>query len=70
MSGEQSYEIVPAEGGAWLYTTQYNEEFVEQMKEEIPPAHRGWKEEKGAWWVNEDWLELAEDIASRHYKEG
>lgn len=65
-----SYEIEPGDGGVWIHTTKFVEEFKDEIKDEIPAANRKWDDDKEAWWVDEDWQEAAEEIAARHYDEG
>jgi hypothetical protein len=44
---------------------RYKEEFVEELKDKIPPDEREWNGE--GWWVSDGWLYEAREIAFRHY---
>ena len=59
------FEIRPTGSGILIYTSGYNEAFVEELKSTIPPEKRSWTGE--AWWVHEEWADEAGEIASRHY---
>lgn len=70
MSSQPYFEERPEEGGSWFYTSKAVEEFVEALKELVPPRNRRWDGERKAWWIDEEYLDEARELALEHFEEG
>lgn len=74
MAFEKSYEIIISDatakktGEEWaLQAPEYNPQFVEDMKTQIPVGERRWDPGRQAWVVTEKWLPVAEGILVRYW---
>jgi 1,2-phenylacetyl-CoA epoxidase catalytic subunit len=49
--------------------TPYIAEYVEDLKNTIPPPYRKWNADKGVWEVHTDYYEVLMDVIHRYFAE-
>lgn len=54
------------ESGYWL-GFDYDVDFIEHLKNQIPHTHREWNKDIKLWWVSEDYDELLQSLFGNFY---
>jgi len=60
-------ELLPAGGGGIFLKTPYLAEFVEELKDRIPPHGRHWDRVKKMWYVEPSWADDARELVSWYF---
>lgn len=56
-----------AKYGMYLHC-DYNEDFISDMKAEVPDEEREWRSDVGAWWISDAYIDEVDDLVFRHFE--
>jgi hypothetical protein len=67
MTAQMTAQIEKTRAGGVVLRTPYDEQFVSELKEKIPPQERNWDAYHKVWGVSANYADIAEEIFRSHF---
>lgn len=48
-------------------TTPYNEDWIEAMKDAVPPHARHWDRDQREWWIADEFMDTVAELCDEHF---